>query len=721
MTTRVTTSLAAFAVFIGVLIMVPPLNSRSQALVLQPDGTDTPSLATAVEAISLDPKISFLDDGRPVITYADHDPAGPVFAENGERIPDPSGPQPGLLVCGDPACTGPPASNVKIPVKASEAIGAVVGDLAVVAAQTVDGPVLVSCAADTCLGSVSLINLAVGTDPDASVRDLKTGPDGQVYVLLGTTGPDPTTWLTTCLTHRCDSPQHWQLASNPSALGLNSARAPLLIGAQGTGAQATTGNLTLINCLQPACDGGVQYGTDLLGTAPVVTASSNDHPIVAYLDPTGALRIAHCDDPFCTDTEQVESVLIEPTVGRRVSTIVGVDTWATGAPLVTFTETDMLGKVSWRQVIAPQCAVPHCLGDGSSVDLALAAPGGSNVHTASSVDGTIHVAWDNPDAAIDFGWDAAVITHTSCGLACQCAITTCAQHAPADVCGAEWQTWGQAIEIAIDVGTVAVVDLALGESPTSGQDLILGTPQDDQIVADAGDFVCGGPGNDSITFNSPTADLTTGTVFGGAGDDVIDLGALGGASVWAGSGDDTVAGSAGNDELNGNSGSDRIWGRAGDDKIFGESGDDKIRGGPGDDTLNGDAGADDINGSSGDDNVVGGDGADTLRGGTGDDLLRGDAGDDLLISGNGGSDFVSGGDGNDVLIAGGPRPDILSGGDGNDVLKGHGGADTLNGDAGDDEVRGGPQPDTILGGTGVDACYGGTQIDSFAECESTTE
>lgn len=216
-------------------------------------------------------------------------------------------------------------------------------------------------------------------------------------------------------------------------------------------------------------------------------------------------------------------------------------------------------------------------------------------------------------------------------------------------------------------GQAVTVDLNLGESPTEGDDVILGTPQDDTIAAQAGnDVICGGGGDDTI------------------------------------------------------------WGQDGDDRIYGDDGDDKLRGGDGADLLFGGPGADDLNGGRDNDEVRGGDGDDlAVRGGTGDDYLDGGAGDDPLVSGNGGADVVIGGAGNDKVV-GGPRPDDLFGDDGDDELRGLGGGDDLFGGDGNDQLFGGKQQDSLNGGPGTDDCNGGTtgdnapEGDQVADCEQLT-
>lgn len=213
-------------------------------------------------------------------------------------------------------------------------------------------------------------------------------------------------------------------------------------------------------------------------------------------------------------------------------------------------------------------------------------------------------------------------------------------------------------------GALVTVDLNLGQVPTDGNDVIMGTPGNDLIAAgDGHDVICGGDGADTI------------------------------------------------------------WGQGGSDDIYGNDGDDRLRGGAGNDEVFGGNGADDINGGSGDDRVHGEAGDDkVVRGGTGNDIVSGGDGNDALLAGNGGIDDVLGGADNDKLT-GGPRPDELLGGDGDDQLLGHKGADRMWGDAGNDTLAGGPQADTLDGGEGTDTCHGGTtgegapEADTAVNCE----
>lgn len=211
-------------------------------------------------------------------------------------------------------------------------------------------------------------------------------------------------------------------------------------------------------------------------------------------------------------------------------------------------------------------------------------------------------------------------------------------------------------------GHAVTVDLAAGQTPTAGDDVILGTAASETIVAGAGnDVVCSGGGDD--------------VVFGQAGHDTI----------WGGLGNDRLRGGAGDDAIYAGAGADNAAGGRGNDHVYGEDGDDPV-----------------------------------VRGGTGDDVVHGGAGNDALVAGNGGEDRVYGGAGNDK-VTGGPRPDVVMGGDGDDEVKGGGGADRLYGQAGNDVLTGGAQPDMLNGGHGTDSCSGGTTGGGAVESDTATE
>ena len=172
------------------------------------------------------------------------------------------------------------------------------------------------------------------------------------------------------------------------------------------------------------------------------------------------------------------------------------------------------------------------------------------------------------------------------------------------------------------------VNLANGDVPTEGDDVILGTPDDDVIDGLGGNDTICGLGGDDIINGGAGADR----IVGAAGDDTLN-GGDGFDQIFAGAGDDTVRGGTGNDTINGGDGIDNI---------FGENGNDRIMGGGGADVLNGDGGFD---------RVAGGNGNDLINGGTHDDELLGNLGLDRL-NGDGGNDVLRGGFARDVFNGG---------------------------------------------------------------------
>ena len=158
-------------------------------------------------------------------------------------------------------------------------------------------------------------------------------------------------------------------------------------------------------------------------------------------------------------------------------------------------------------------------------------------------------------------------------------------------------------------GLEVTVNLAFGQQPTSGDDVIMGTDGVNVINAgDGNDTICAGDGDDIINAGDGRD-----VVFAGDGDDIIQLG----------QGRDIAYGEAGADFISGGRGKDVINGGAGDDDLRGNEGTDTINGGAGSDELRGGQKADSINGDSGDDNLVGGTRPDILDGGLGLDTYNG--------------------------------------------------------------------------------------------------
>ncbi|WVX51160.1 hypothetical protein ROLI_042610 [Roseobacter fucihabitans] len=275
-------------------------------------------------------------------------------------------------------------------------------------------------------------------------------------------------------------------------------------------------------------------------------------------------------------------------------------------------------------------------------------------------------------------------------------------------------------------GGVTFTDVGVAETSISGgtgNDSITAHADGGTLYGNAGDDIIngsgrqdvidGGQGNDSIDGGTFSDTLTGGTgedtIWGGGGHDIID----------AGDGDDLVYGDAGDDNLDGGAGDDSLYGGEGNDTLMGGEGVDLLSGGAGDDSLDGGAGNDRLYGEAGNDTLLGGDGADLLDGGTGANSLDGGAGDDSLYGGEG-NDTLSGGAGADE-IQGGTGDDSIDGGAGGDWLYGDEGNDTLSGGDGADEIQGGIGDDSIDGGAGGDWLYGDEGNDTISGGDGADE
>lgn len=256
-------------------------------------------------------------------------------------------------------------------------------------------------------------------------------------------------------------------------------------------------------------------------------------------------------------------------------------------------------------------------------------------------------------------------------------------------------------------------------SPGGGADRVNASGGYDTIFGDADgadDWFGGGAGRDLVDYGTVggglSIDLAAGRVVGilaasaqgmtiaseimGVGTDIL----VSIEEAVAGSGDDTLTGSAGANYLEGADGADTLDGGDGNDGLLGGEGDDLLQGGNGDDLIDGGGGRDGLDGGAG---------IDTARmyfdTGVTVDLAAGSATD-----GAGSVDALTAienviGTAFDDTLAGDAGVNALRGGYGDDVLAGRGGADLLDGGDGDDsfEYTGTSNGfDTVDGGAGVD-------------------
>ncbi len=245
----------------------------------------------------------------------------------------------------------------------------------------------------------------------------------------------------------------------------------------------------------------------------------------------------------------------------------------------------------------------------------------------------------------------------------------------------------------------------------------------------AGNLLVNGGAVPIVGGKATVANTTRIQGFGLGGNDTISLdesnGALPGADLFGGGGNDT---------LTGGSGADQLFGEAGNDTLLGKGGDDLLFGGAGNDVLIGGTGNDQVFGQDGDDRMIWnpGEGSDLFEGGAGNDTAEVNGGngaevfnitangsrvlferaspapftidigttENLVLNANGGDDVITAGNGLAGLIQltldGGAGNDTITGGDGNDLLLGGDGNDLVNGGRGNDTAQLGTGDDTFV-------------------------
>lgn len=291
---------------------------------------------------------------------------------------------------------------------------------------------------------------------------------------------------------------------------------------------------------------------------------------------------------------------------------------------------------------------------------------------------------------------------------------------------------------------------------TSGDDNLVGTPDDDEINGQPGndtmeglagaDHFNGGPDTDTVVYSlSPGAvsvDLAAGT--GGRSDAAADT-YVGVENATGSAFDDYLAGDTGTNVLSGGLGSDNLVGGAGADVLDGGGGtqdmadyilsgagvtvslvtgsgtggdaegdsladiewlrgsafSDSLTGNGGDNRLSGLAGIDTLVGGAGDDQLIGGAGADVLTGGTGFDTALYDNASTGVTASLANPSANTGDAANDnhssiENLVGSPFDDVLTGDSGSNYLVGWGGDDTLNGGGSGDILEGGAGADTFV-------------------------
>lgn len=241
--------------------------------------------------------------------------------------------------------------------------------------------------------------------------------------------------------------------------------------------------------------------------------------------------------------------------------------------------------------------------------------------------------------------------------------------------------------------------------------------------------VLAGAGNDSLTLTN-----VTGSIYGGDGNDVIDV--LYDAKELSGTRE--VSGGAGDDQIivleefsNAFQGLLLSGGTGNDTLEVASSFGGRIQG----PTIDGGAGNDLLIGSRYSETLDGGADVDTMRGGNGDDRYILTAGDVVTELAGGGVDtvvimsnyvmhsyvenlqtggtgaFTSTGNAMNNIMSGNGAGNRMDGAFGNDQIWGGGGDDSLLGGVGNDRLDGGVGRDTLIGGAGADTLVGGANVD----------
>ncbi|MBW4639737.1 MAG: esterase-like activity of phytase family protein [Gloeocapsa sp. UFS-A4-WI-NPMV-4B04] len=140
----------------------------------------------------------------------------------------------------------------------------------------------------------------------------------------------------------------------------------------------------------------------------------------------------------------------------------------------------------------------------------------------------------------------------------------------------------------LDLDQPLNLDPRVGLDALGGNELRFGTPSDDELFATRKDTLFGGAGDDIL---DASAGLGNNRLYGGEGDDELFAGR--GDRLFGGDGDDILDASVGggNNRLYGGEGNDTLLGGS-NERLFAGNGDDKLFAGAGDSILTGGDGAD---------------------------------------------------------------------------------------------------------------------------------
>lgn len=154
--------------------------------------------------------------------------------------------------------------------------------------------------------------------------------------------------------------------------------------------------------------------------------------------------------------------------------------------------------------------------------------------------------------------------------------------------------------------------------------------------------IMGTPGDDNLVGQGGVTDV----IYGAGGNDYISGGAWYGDDAIPGDKPDYLCGGPGNDSVNGSPGDDHLNGGDGRDHVEGDNGDDVMRGNTGADTIRDESCEDCL---VNDDILIGGPGPDKLSNGWGYDRVKGNGGNDSLFDYECTPTILEGGRGDDTF------------------------------------------------------------------------
>ena len=478
--------------------------------------------------------------------------------------------------------------------------------------------------------------------------------------------------------------------------------------------------------------------TDSDGTVPTYALSGADAAQFTINATTGVISFVHAPDfeaPSDADHDNTYDILVTATDGMLVDTqalSVSVLNQAETVSLVLTTGPDGYTATSDDNFVIDGLAGNDTITTGGGSDVVFGNAGNDVIDTGAGNDVVTYSGTNGGADVVNGGAGSddrinALTNGTVIGLSSLSGIEMISANGKTGV-KIKASANGDALDLSgVTLVNITQVELDKGNDTLEGSgiaDTILGGKGDDVLDGGAGndtfliaagdgiDAIAGGSGIDVIkaTANNVaiglsslsgietiTADGRTGvSILGSSAEDLLDFSAVtlvGIGTLNAGSGDDTLTGTALADTILGGSGNDQLDGGDGDDDFL----------------------------------IAGSAGTDTLIGGSGSDRIVATAANVAIAFGSwSGIETITGNGFANVTIAGTSAGDVMDfsayalsgiaridGGNGDDAITGSAGADVLSGGAGVDTLAGGAGNDLLIFDSTADSFDGGANYDTL--------